>query len=413
MAKKKQRKKRVVRRKQPQSIVSDELFIPNHSGMLDAGKVHRTPTDNLDPVNKKYVDNSVGAHTLQDAYDAGNAILTSAVQGDVEVSLIPTGGHGAIPPTEFVVKKSGGGDLISFDGDGVGSANFELDDTSFIIDVKTSVGSGSEFDIKLAGTSVLRIDEAIGSGSLKSSSWWPFADNTHDLGGQIGPVHRAWKDLYLKGKITDTTNTITMGSPITVNTGMDIGDGGTTNYTEIKADGEINLHGTARVKKKIYIGANGIKAPGAKPATFVEDGLTGCWEFADAIEANQQSISGTFLIPPDMDISIAPTLNIGWHANGISPGNCKWQLEYLWISPNEDVTAAAQETLTIVSTASATSDGLIVAEIPGIDLPSSTDKSFFWKVTRLSGDVQDTIAAVTHMRGQFMEYTANKLGEAT
>ncbi|MHA1481829.1 MAG: hypothetical protein ACTSQA_00140 [Candidatus Heimdallarchaeaceae archaeon] len=188
--------------------------------------------------------------------------------------------------------------------------------------------------------------------------------------------------------------------------------GGAVNYTEIKSDGEINLHGTARVKKKIYIGANGIRAPGAKPATFVEDGLTGCWEFSDAIEANQESVSGTFLIPPDIDITIPITLNIGWHANGISPGNCKWQLEYLWISPNEDVTAGAQETLTIVSTASATSDGLIVAEVPGIDLPSATDKAFFWKVTRLSGDVQDTISDAVHMRGQFVEYTANSLGEA-
>jgi len=53
------KKKRVVRRKQPQSIVTDDLFIPNHSGMLDSGKVHRTPTDDLDPVNKKYVDDEI------------------------------------------------------------------------------------------------------------------------------------------------------------------------------------------------------------------------------------------------------------------------------------------------------------------------------------------------------------------
>lgn len=53
-------KKRTQRRKKfkesGHSIISDEINIPNHSGMLDAGKVHRTPTDELDPVNKKYVD---------------------------------------------------------------------------------------------------------------------------------------------------------------------------------------------------------------------------------------------------------------------------------------------------------------------------------------------------------------------
>lgn len=191
----------------------------------------------------------------------------------------------------------------------------------------------------------------------------------------------------------------------------EIGDG--TNYTEIKTDGEINLHGTARVEKCHWICANGIKAPGSKPADFVEDGLTGCWEFGDEIEANQESVSGTVKTPCDMDRTIAPKFGIGWHANGVSPGDCKWQLEYLWVSPNEDVTAVAQETLTVVSTASATSDGLIVAEFTGIDLPSGTDVAMFWKITRLSADASDTIAAVTHMRGNYFKYTSNKLGVAT
>jgi len=203
-------------------------------------------------------------------------------------------------------------------------------------------------------------------------------------------------------------------NPARVGTGsLTIGDGGITDYTEIKDDGEILRHGTARVKKDLWIGANGIKAPGSKPATFVEDGLTGCWEFADAIEANQEQVSGTIKIPLDMDITVVPTFNIGWHANGANPGNCKWQFEYLWAAPNEDVTAAAQETLTVVSTGSATSNGLVVAEVTGIDLPSSTDKAMFWRVTRLSSDVQDTISAVTHMRGQFFQYTSNKFGSAT
>jgi len=203
----------------------------------------------------------------------------------------------------------------------------------------------------------------------------------------------------------DSSGTISAGA-------CDFGDGGTTNYVEIKTDGEINLHGTARVIKNHWIGANGIKAPGAKPATFVEDGLTGCWEFADAIEANQESVSGTVKIPNDMDRSIVPTFGIGWHADGVSPGDCKWQFEYLWISLNEDVTAGAQETLTAVSTASATSNGLTVLEIIGINLPSDTDVAMFWKITRLSGDAEDTIADVVHLRGNYFEYTANSLGES-
>ncbi len=181
---------------------------------------------------------------------------------------------------------------------------------------------------------------------------------------------------------------------------------------ELSGDTGLTLSGNSRVEKVIWIGANGIKAPGAKPATFVEDGLTGCWEFGDEIEANQESISGTVKIPNDMDRSVAPKFGIGWHANGVSPGDCKWQFEYLWVAPNEDATAGAQETLTVTSTASATSNGLIVAEITGIDLPSGTDVAMFWRVTRLSGDGDDTIADVTHLRGNYFKYTSNKLGEA-
>jgi len=55
---------------------------------------------------------------------------------------------------------------------------------------------------------------------------------------------------------------------------------------------------------------------------------------------------------------------------------------------------------------------LIVAEISGIDLPSETDVAMFWRITRLSADAADTISAVTHLRGNYFKYTANKLGTA-
>ncbi len=43
------------------------FIIPNHSGDLSPGRVDSTPVNNLDPVNKKYVDDSVGAdHPHQD-----------------------------------------------------------------------------------------------------------------------------------------------------------------------------------------------------------------------------------------------------------------------------------------------------------------------------------------------------------
>ena len=215
-----------------------------------------------------------------------------------------------------------------------------------------------------------------------------------------------WGSTNLTG-----TGILTFGR-IKINGLSEFGDGGTTNYASFATDGELSLHGTARVTECMWLSAGGIKAPGSKPATFVECGLTGAWQFADAIEANQESVSGTLKIPCNMDKTVAPLFHIGWSANGVSPGNCEWQLEYFWLGPNDDTCAAAQETLTSTSTASSTSDGFVFVTFTGIDLPDSTDLAMLWKITRLSADGNDTIADTVEMRGAAFTRTVNKLGNA-
>ncbi len=191
-----------------------------------------------------------------------------------------------------------------------------------------------------------------------------------------------------------------------------LGDGGTTNYVNFATDGEINLHGTARVTVDNYITASGVKAPGAKPATFIEHGICGAWQFADAGAGNEESISGTLKLPTQMDKTVAPILKIGWSANGVSPGNCEWQLEYVYRSPNEATDAAAQETLTATGTASATSNGLMITVFTGMDLPSGTDQAMFYKITRLSDGGNDTIVDTVELRGLLFTHTRNTLGTA-
>jgi len=205
---------------------------------------------------------------------------------------------------------------------------------------------------------------------------------------------------------------LTINGEILGSDGAKVGDGGTTNYAQFATDGEITLHGTARIKRTRWIGAAGIKATGTNPASWILQGIAGAWQFADAIEASQETVSGTFKIPNDMDVTVAPEFNIGWSADGISPGNVRWNFEYLWITGNEDTTAVAQESLELASTASSTSNGLIVACVTGIDAPGATDKAMFWRITRESGDALDTIADTVELHGNFMEYTSNSLGSA-
>ncbi len=98
MAKKKPQRKRNFK-ESGQSIISDEIHIPNHSGMLDAGKVHRTPTEALDPVNKDYVDSNIHANIhlfmTENASDIGTYfdMETSPVTNPEESALTAVPGN--------------------------------------------------------------------------------------------------------------------------------------------------------------------------------------------------------------------------------------------------------------------------------------------------------------------------------
>lgn len=190
-----------------------------------------------------------------------------------------------------------------------------------------------------------------------------------------------------------------------------VADDGTTTLT---AKGLL-LEGTARVNNEQWLDAEGIKAPQTNPAELISHGdlETPAFQFADAIEANQESVTFDFRLPNRMDKTVAPTIILGWSADGVSPGNCKWQLEYLWRAPGEDTGGAAQETLTVIGTAAAVADGLVISTLTGIDLPSATDACLHCRLTRLSADGADTIADTVELHGVCLNWTSNKLGAAT
>lgn len=54
---------------EPKNPIATEMFIPNHSGDLSAGKVLRTPTNDSDVVNKKYVDDNAGGGASGNSID--------------------------------------------------------------------------------------------------------------------------------------------------------------------------------------------------------------------------------------------------------------------------------------------------------------------------------------------------------
>jgi len=191
-----------------------------------------------------------------------------------------------------------------------------------------------------------------------------------------------------------------------------IGDD-TTNYTNFDVTGHQTMAGTARVYKVVAIRPSGFSAPGTKPATAVDHGIGVSYEFSDATD---DTVEAEIQLPQDMDRSVAPEFNIGWDSDTADPGDntkqCVWQLEYLYLSLNEDVTAAAQETLTVTTSASTTTNGLVVSTITGLDLPSSTDRFMMIRLKRLGADASDTLGDVAYLNGCGLKYVSNKLGTA-
>jgi len=162
----------------------------------------------------------------------------------------------------------------------------------------------------------------------------------------------------------------------------------------------------------LWMDAQSIRAPATHPAELISHGTleTPAFQFADAIEANQESVTFNMRLPNRMDRSVAPDISIGWSADGANPGNCRWQLEYLWTAPGEDTGAGAQETLYVTGTAAAVADGLVISTFIGIDLPSAIDACLHCRITRFSADILDTIADTVELHGVCLGWTSNKLG---
>ena len=195
--------------------------------------------------------------------------------------------------------------------------------------------------------------------------------------------------------------------------GDQVGDG--TNYTVFASDGILSMAGTARVLNGEWIDAGGIKSPGAKPATAIAQGLleTPAWQFGnEAVEANQESVSFNIRLPNRMDRSVAPTILIGWSASGVSPGYCKWQLDYAYRALNEDTTVSDASD-TVRTAASATADGVVLSTFSSIAVANVSDICIHCRLKRLSASASDTIADTVELHGVCVSWVSDKLGTAT
>ena len=174
------------------------------------------------------------------------------------------------------------------------------------------------------------------------------------------------------------------------------------------SDPPITLTGTARVEKDLWVAFSGLRAPGTKPATLVEHGISGAWRFSDSTD---DTIVANIKTPLDIDITsiVQPTIGLGWSST-TTTGSAVWQVEYLWTKQDEDTTDAADGTLSVTSSASTTAEGLVLSTLQMANFESD-DVCVHLRVKRLGADVSDTLGDEAELHGLCMKYLVNRLGQ--
>ena len=238
-----QKKNRYIAR----SIISDEIYLPNHSGMHDAGKVQKTPVNDFDIVNKKYIDNqgfltSVAYNDLtgnpSDRITAGTNLTWN---GD---TLNASGGSGSPGGSNMQIQFNDGG---SFAGD-----------TALLWD-KTN----NRMSIGKTGNPAVGVDmegahvSGIGMVRFKGTAQHGFftLDST-TTGGESGFLvasagtligqwgcEQSTSKTYWKNRVYGTQMLLTLKS----NGDLDFGNGTSAVFTssgKVRANSKFNINGT-------------------------------------------------------------------------------------------------------------------------------------------------------------------------
>ena len=159
--------------------------------------------------------------------------------------------------------------------------------------------------------------------------------------------------------------------------------------------------------KEYIIPLGSLRAPGTKPAGFVDYGMTGAWEFSDG---SDDTLVQDIRMPADIDLSENPRIGLHWSSPATS-GDVVWQLALLPRAIGEDGTAAAEVVKSITETVSTTANGLIVSPFSDISIIDIGDIQLMLRLKRLGSDAADTAANVAHLHCLHFRYYSVDRGD--
>lgn len=181
------------------------------------------------------------------------------------------------------------------------------------------------------------------------------------------------------------------------------------NYAQIAADGTETMGGTGRVNKYEWLSVGSIATHGPHTPSEQDLGIGKVLQFSDAA-VNYEISTAKIKVPRDMDTSVQPKLIIGWSTSDNNGLKCRWEMNYLWRTAAEDMSAIAEGSVTDDYTDSVVAHGLNMTEIQLANL-AATDACLIIQLARRSDVGGDTLNGINvDLHGVCLYYTASKLG---
>lgn len=408
---------------EPGSIVLPDVpdivySVHNHENDAQGGKIdHGSALDGLDDPdhNAAYFAETEFLNASAGAGDSGKPIkldatgkidstMLSAAVGDVLGPGASTDNaiarfHGATGKIiqNSLVKINDAGGIVIPDGQTIGSAStptsvvIEADGDWYFYD-KIGIGITPLYHlhIRSASSPKVYLEDSTNNVHVQTE-----AGNTE---GSIGTT-----SAHAFNILTGNNKRIRIASDGTV----EIGDA--ANYTQIAADGEITLAGTARVKRHVRIAAPSWKVGASAPTP----GFLSVWPILsfDTAAADDEA-HYSLICPHRMAAGTAIQVVVDWcHQAGADNGTVKWVLEYRVIEPGEDVTGATTE-INATSPGNHAQHDLVRTQLgtTGITGAVAHDVIGLRLYRNVAGD---TLAVDGDMIQVHFEFIMDKLGAAT
>jgi len=237
------------------------------------------------------------------------------------------------------------------------------------------------------------------------------AFHTRDNGSPVTEAMRIAND----GKVGINLSS-SIGSYLTVNGDAVIGDGGTTNYAAFAADGELTLHGTARVKLELtkfnVVVGLGATSPDREtlPVGSGTSVIVDTIAFDPTGVGSDEEVDLVFHVPANADGTVDVSLHLMWCPDpNWSSGDYDWKIEYVVKAEGADRTTGSSTTITESVTPANATDFIETEFSSTID--AGPEEVIYCRLyLDKSESAADDDGHVTFIE---MEYTSDKLGEAT